>query len=201
MSRSEDAKSYAKQRKTDILIAARKIFVEIGYAKFSVRRVAVEMGMSLGNLQYFFPSRNELMREMLEKTLADYDSDYAKITEGLENNADNFFFIIIDYLILDSRQKETSNFFFELWALASHDSYVAERMDLIYSNHRHQLEEYIKVINPNMSHKIVALRAVQIAALIEGMMIFKGEGKIQHKEFTGLADDMKNVIRKMIMSE
>ena len=33
-----------------------------GYAQFSMRNVAAEAGMRLGNVQYYFPTRSDLVR-------------------------------------------------------------------------------------------------------------------------------------------
>lgn len=53
-------------------MAARKVLVRDGSAGFSVRRVAQEAGISLGNLQYYFGTRTDLLLGLLQEDIAAY---------------------------------------------------------------------------------------------------------------------------------
>ena len=50
-------------------------------------------------------------------------------------------------------------------------------MEQIYQAHTDNIENLIKAINPDMGNHMRKQRAVMIAALIEGMMLFLGYGK------------------------
>ncbi|MEL7489779.1 MAG: TetR/AcrR family transcriptional regulator [Pseudomonadota bacterium] len=65
-------KGERKQR--DILDVARPFLLSEGYPAFSLRDVAKRAGMSLGNLQYYFPSKDDLLvfivQSEIDETLA-----------------------------------------------------------------------------------------------------------------------------------
>lgn len=58
-------------RREDILFAARELFARHGFAKVSLRDIAAEARMSVGNLTYYFPRKTDL----IEAVLADLSAD------------------------------------------------------------------------------------------------------------------------------
>ena len=55
-----------EQRRISILSNAMEILIVDGYSKLSMRGVAKKVGISLGNLQYYFPNRQTLLQALLE---------------------------------------------------------------------------------------------------------------------------------------
>ena len=55
------------QRREEILAAARKRLIEEGYNHFVLREIAAQCGMTIGNLQYYFRTR-ELLLEAVTRT-------------------------------------------------------------------------------------------------------------------------------------
>lgn len=66
-------------RKGEIVAAAKRVLARDGSAGFSVRKVAREAGISLGNLQYHFASRVELLEGLLEADVAAYRAAYGEL--------------------------------------------------------------------------------------------------------------------------
>jgi AcrR family transcriptional regulator len=64
---------YAKSRdtRTKILAAALEEASESGFYKASVARIAARAGVAVGNLNYHFGSRGELLRELMGALMAD----------------------------------------------------------------------------------------------------------------------------------
>ncbi|MEL7016025.1 MAG: TetR family transcriptional regulator [Pseudomonadota bacterium] len=63
------ATAKGEHRKSIILDRARDVLIRDGFAKFTVRDVAAAAGISLGNLQYYFPSRDDLVASVIETEL------------------------------------------------------------------------------------------------------------------------------------
>jgi AcrR family transcriptional regulator len=59
------------QRREEILAAARKRLIEEGYNHFVLREIAAQCGMSIGNLQYYFRTRERLLEEVTRTALFD----------------------------------------------------------------------------------------------------------------------------------
>lgn len=68
-----------EEKKEEILEAARRVLIAEGSGGFSVRKVAGEAGISLGNLQYYFPSRIALLEGLLAADIAAYSGAYEKM--------------------------------------------------------------------------------------------------------------------------
>ncbi|MEL6378687.1 MAG: helix-turn-helix domain-containing protein [Pseudomonadota bacterium] len=64
------ATAKGEHRKGVILDRARSVLIRDGFAKFTLRDVADAAGISLGNLQYYFPSRDDLVASVIETELA-----------------------------------------------------------------------------------------------------------------------------------
>ncbi|MFD2782794.1 TetR/AcrR family transcriptional regulator [Novosphingobium pokkalii] len=56
-----------------IVKAALKVLIEEGAAQFTVRRIAAECGMKVGNVSYHFPRKDMLVQVMLADMLESYD--------------------------------------------------------------------------------------------------------------------------------
>lgn len=63
---------YAKGHETRELIlrTALHILIEEGYRAMSMRRIASACGMRLGNLTYHYPTREDLVRELLNAVIS-----------------------------------------------------------------------------------------------------------------------------------
>ena len=55
-----------------ILLAAEKLLIDEGYHNFSLRKVAATADLTLGNLQYYFPSKDALIKAMLDNCIQRY---------------------------------------------------------------------------------------------------------------------------------
>jgi AcrR family transcriptional regulator len=62
------------ERSVAILDAARAILATEGYAGLSMRCVAQRVGVSLSNVQHYYPSRDALIEALLEQTFTDYQA-------------------------------------------------------------------------------------------------------------------------------
>ncbi len=70
-----------KSRKLEIVSAARTVLIRDGSAGFSVRRVAQEAGISLGNLQYHFSTKVDLLEGLLATDIAEYRRVFTQMRE------------------------------------------------------------------------------------------------------------------------
>jgi len=69
--RSEPSSAAADQRRREILAAASKVFRRKGFAATGMREIAAELGMTAGNLYYYFRGKEELLAFCQQTTLDD----------------------------------------------------------------------------------------------------------------------------------
>jgi len=78
----------ASVRRTQLVHAARTVLARDGVARTSLRAVAAEAGVPLGTMQYVFPSKDQLLRAVIEdvgREIADVLRVTAELDDGLEH--------------------------------------------------------------------------------------------------------------------
>lgn len=186
------------KRQKGILQAARKVLIEDGYGKFSMRQVAKCAGIHLKTLQHHFGSRETLLSEAMSYTLDEhYLAMYDEIDGSISHlQPEKALSWVIAFLIEDCREMETDLFFLEFWALAARDPYACAALDNFYVRHRHRVANLIARANSSLSARTVELRAAVIAEQIEGLVMFIGHNKPKHPEMDGLEEE----VHRQIMS-
>lgn len=71
--------------KERILESALMLFNRDGISNISMRRIAKEAGIQIGNLTYYFPSRDSLIEALLNKLLHDLENRIEKVKERDSN--------------------------------------------------------------------------------------------------------------------
>jgi AcrR family transcriptional regulator len=165
-----------------ILDAAEALLVESGYHSFSLRKVAATAGLTVGNLQYHFPSKDLLIEGMLNHCIQRYLEMFEGIRQQAGANPKEQFTALIKGIFKDLNSNNTTMFFPELWSLSNHDDNATESMDAMYEQYRRVLMDVITEINPALSKTQLQRLALFISASIEGHTIFIGKGKPWQKE-------------------
>lgn len=171
-----------------LLEAARSILADKGHAQFSMRSLAKLAGVHLRTVQHYFPTKRDLLVEVLDYTITTYylgqypitRNNYAGLSpvKKLES--------VLGFLIDDLRDPFVGQFFPEVWALASRDKDASAALDRFYIIHRKSIGELISSANPKLSTRAVAHRAALIAMMIEGLLLLLSHNKPQHGELKGL---------------
>lgn len=186
---------YPKGQETvaKILRAAEKILIEEGYRSLSFRKIAAEAGITAGNLQYYFPSKDELIKTLLDTIIELYIDFIETRRHTAGSNPDEQFADVVEHLIQDLNLKKTTHFFPELWALANHDDHVAEMLEGMYQRYRAVMQEIIEQMNPALSKPQARKLALFITSSIEGHTMFIGHDKRWKK-------DTKDIARIAVLS-
>ena len=160
-----------------ILRAALHVLVEEGSRAFTLRRIAAECGMKVGNLSYYFSRKEDLVQELLEAILNGYADMTADMLKDCSDDPEERLRRIIDLTLDDIRSKRTTNLFPELWALANHDAKVDALVQDFYARAQRRIAEAVGALNTTLSVEDCRLVALFISATIEGTTIFAGHAK------------------------
>jgi len=160
-----------------ILHAALGILVEEGYRAISFRRIAARCGMSVGNVNYYFRTKEDLVRELLDAVISSYERSFAAIMHEPGATPEQRLEEIVTLILEDIGTRKTTCFFPELWALSNHDPLVFDRMHELYHRARVVLNEIIAEVNPALPPVERETLALFMSASMEGMTIFAGHEK------------------------
>ncbi len=170
--RREGGYQKGEERRAKIIGAARDLLIDSGYHNFSLRRVAQKAGISVGNLQYYFPTKQSLTTALLQDVIENYLEEFYQMRA--EGAPEEQFRKIIRLVFEDLQDRATTVFFPEVWSLANHESGVTEQVDAMYHRYREVLADVIRDINPKLSDDQARKLAVFISASMEGHTMFVG---------------------------
>jgi AcrR family transcriptional regulator len=140
----------------------------------SMRRVAAACGMRLGNLTYHYPTREDLVRGLLNAVISSYEVEFAAIVHAPGVPPEERLARVCGLIIEDIGSKKTTRLFPELWALANHDAFVYERVHELYDRARAPLIEIIAEMRPDLGEAVRFDLALFISASMEGLTVFAG---------------------------
>jgi AcrR family transcriptional regulator len=186
------------ERAERILRAAIRLFIREGGAGFSARGVAKEAGVSLGAVQHFFRTRDQLLTAMLERILADYAENYEKVAAEFPFNGEARLLKAIEFLVSDAWRPDTRKFFFNLYALSCNNAFAAKRMNELFAHHRRRLAGYVGAARPHLSEEECFDIALQIAALLEGLLMYTAPGAKSVSSRERMTEIVKDAVLRLI---
>lgn len=173
----QPATSKGSSTRDRIVKEARKQLVEHGYEAFVMRELADILGIKLGNLQYYFKTREVLIVHVMEQEAA---KDVLAI-QSLRQNwnaADDAFSAIVRNLV--TRWRGGSGVLFStLRTLSMHNKSYKQLYLNIYRDFYLALEGPLREMKPNLSDDEIALRVRLITALIDGSSMQTQVGSVQ----------------------
>ena len=171
--------AYARSAETIELIlnATLKVLTHDGYPALTLRRVATECGITVGNLPYHFPTKEALLTELLEAALAAYEDRNAATTEALAVDDRSRLKLRLLNVLMDIQSFQTTRLFPELWALANHNPEIADRLQDFYRRARSPTKGIVQRLNPALAEAEAETLALFFQSFNEGTTIFAGNGK------------------------
>jgi AcrR family transcriptional regulator len=158
-----------------LIAVARKLLVAEGYAQFSMRNVAARAGVHLANVQYYFPTRDDLVRGLMYDTGDRYRALYEQALARAPEDPRSRFEAVLDLNLRDVASAQTRRFFTSLWALlAVLDGTSNKLLSELYAIDIQQLCDMIGPLDPATPASEIRIRATLLAAMIEGLHIVHG---------------------------
>ena len=177
------------ERKQEILQAAIEIIASEGYGKLTMRAVARASGMKLGALQYHFRTWDLMLR-----ALAAYVGDaYQKSWEALDLNGKEAGLQDLVHFIMDDPAGTAlsgDELFPQLWAMSLVEPAMAEKMDELYGVYLEKLEARLAALGS----RTPGPDALAIMSLLEGTMVFVGEGRRWAKHKNAVRDSIREFL-------
>ena len=75
----------SEQTRQRVADTALRMFREIGFEQTTMRAIAAEAGVSVGNAYYYFASKNELVQELYQQIQADHASRAVEVLDGIHD--------------------------------------------------------------------------------------------------------------------
>ncbi|QRN96494.1 TetR family transcriptional regulator C-terminal domain-containing protein [Archangium violaceum] len=161
-----------QERSEAILDAAERLLVDEGHAALTLRGVAQRSGIRLGNLQYYFATREDLVRALLARVL---ERATARLEErmGAAGDPAEALDETLKALLEDQLDPASYRLFYDLWALAAREPAIAAELRAFYSRYTDAVAERLGQLAPETSRAETRARAELLVALLEGLSLFR----------------------------
>ena len=156
-------------RRTEVLDVARDVLINDGLDQFVMRHIAERAGMKLGNLQYYFATRDELLDAVIR---AEFDRDLATLRRAIVATAEPAHELAeVARRLVENWCTGGSNVFMTLALLAYHHQRFARLNAEIYETFYAELGSLIRRIDPTADDREVTARAHLITSLLDGVSV------------------------------
>lgn len=190
LSNKRHKQARGREKKRQILDIAERLLIEEGSATLSMRSVADRAQMSLGNLQYYFKTRDDLIEAVVEEMSRSYQERIKEVVLSAPTTKDQLF-RLAEFMVEDFRTPAGSTLFWELWALSAHNAAAAEAVNRFHDMERRTIRGLVTALSPHLTKAEASHRATMIASLFEGIGIFIGKGRSQEKNHRTVANKLK----------
>ena len=97
-SASRKCKGKGYERREEILAVAQRLFVEEGYAKTTIRRIAAELGLCSTVLYLYFPDKSAILEEICAHTFAELTRECQSIRASGQDAVANLYQAASSYI-------------------------------------------------------------------------------------------------------
>ena len=178
-----------------ILEEAKNTLVDEGFSGLSFRTIAKRAGITVGNVTYYFPTKDDLLVELAGYIFDRWEARFRRSLPSDLTDKTEVFLYSIRYMIEENKRVKSNRLLLEMWAMANHSPAVMKMLDAFYCKMRAWIEDMLADIAPAQSLQKRRLRAALITSQIEGLMVLIGPNRMVHKELEGLENEAIRQIR------
>lgn len=166
---SQDVTRKGAEKIADIVRVGAELLLEDGFTVVTIRRVADRLGISHGNVGYYFPTRESLWQAVVDYEFRDF---YKKYQSDLISNTDDPQSCFDEYLVrwMDEYQdRKVRSFFAHVEAYAEINSAVAKLRDEIYEGILQRILVRVRPLCIGLDDEQIKLRAITVMLLFQGL--------------------------------
>lgn len=178
-----------------ILKAARAVFVREGPG-LTMRKVAEEAGVVVGNVSYYFPSRRDLLEAMLREELVDYVEEHIRQFEADRDSPLDILLNVVAFYVSNGRSSHP--FFYQMWGYAGSDDGAKAVVRSLYRPIGRFVYYIVKATNPTLTDRRIRQIVLQIFSLEEGVKLFIGMGPEDDAALKTAERDICELTRRIV---
>ena len=183
-------------RRQQIIDAAKQTLIGGGANSLVLRDVADQIGITHGNLQYYFPTKNDLLIAIFDQAVEKY-TESMKVAASETSTRKGRLDAIIDAGIAELKSPETA-----LWrmmmSLADHNLDMASILKKENDLYEQVVAEELKMISPDLSIQRRRHIARIIHAILDGLGIQFSYEDAEGPEMRALASEIKIALFAML---
>ncbi len=176
-------------RKEQIIEAACATLIREGSSNFSMRKVAGELSMSLGNLQYHFKTKSDLIQGILKRNIDLYRIEFEKFIQNNKKGKEGVK-KFIRMILIDEAKDDGDQLFIALNSFADQKG-IEIPVQYFYRETFSILGEFLETIaNFPCSSQALHCASALLLPYIEGYSAVVSYVKLDHDDMAGILTDM-----------
>jgi AcrR family transcriptional regulator len=180
----ESLRAQGVRTRNAIVRVARKLLLENGPLDFSLRAVALSAGISVSNLQYYFPTRPAVLRAVIAPVIEAYLDELKRALESQASPRDTIE-AILDRSVKDAKSSKSIALWWHFFSFASTDPECAQMLDEWYDTLTTELAKLIRAANPERTAAESAHIAVMLISMVDGMSLHLGTARSKRAYMRG----------------
>ncbi len=164
----------AETRRSNILDVTESLLIDAGNAGLTMRKIATSSGISLGNLQYHFATREDVLLALLTRFLAPYEERLEHLPKSLPEDVAEALKLMFENVLSDPDFDRCATIYKEIWAASSHSEEMRNALNAYYRRlARFYRELFSSVAAPQTAPKKIERAAAAILPILEGYCVTK----------------------------
>ena len=180
----------------NILSAAHRVFLREGHAGLSLRKVAEEAGVAVGNVGYYFETKRDLLDATLREELADYVEEHIQQFERDRDSPLEILLNVVGFYVSSARRNH--RFFFQMWGYAASDDDAKELIRSLYRPIGRFVYQLVRAANPELSDLASRRVVLQLFSLEEGVKLFIGMGPDDDAAIKSAETHIRTLARRIV---
>jgi AcrR family transcriptional regulator len=168
-----------------IVRVARKLLLEEGTLDFSLRAVALRAGISISNLQYYFPTRLDVVRAVIQPIIDGYMEDMKSFADNKASPSEAIR-ELLQRALRDAKESQESALWWHFVSLASTDPECSRLLDEWYDALTRGIAQLVRAANPECKPAESLQVACLLIAMADGLALQLGAGRQKRDSIRGL---------------
>ena len=165
------------ERRDEILDVTINTLANEGYTSLSMRGIANRIGIHLSTLQYYFSTKNDLLKSTIDKSIESMVRMMDDIALSSSIAPEKILRKALKLHLKSSRDPVISKLFVALWAMVGHDEDVNLALTEVYERDCQRYSSLIKNARPQFSKISCENKAILILAQLEGLVLLISPAK------------------------
>lgn len=184
---------------TEILAAGRRVFLRDGHAGLSLRKVAEEADVAVGNVSYYFETKRALIEAVLAEALAEYVEEHLRHFEAERQSPLEILLDVVTFYVSNARH--THALFFHMWGFAASGPEAKELIRKLYRPIGRFIYFLVRAARPGASDARVREIVLQLFSLEEGLKLFIGMGPDDNIALATAETHVRDLARRIILAD
>lgn len=158
-----------------IVGVARTLLLECGSLEFTLREIALRAGISISNLQYYFPTRLAVLRAVLEPVIDAYMRELRHAVDEGTAPRDKLT-VLMARALQDAKNVESSALWCHFVSLVAIDRDTAQLLDEWCATLSREIAVLVRAVNPAFTQAEGREIATLLIAMVDGLIVRTGTG-------------------------